>query len=288
MSIAPINGIKIYYEKFGNGSPIIFIHGAYGGIDSSVTPRKNDWVDKLKGSHTVITYDRRSAGRSSYPDEVHSIDILASDLSELINYLELKNPIVIGSSAGGLIALRYAFEFQKNIKKLILVNTSYRMWKNPTRIRASQELIRRHEILEKHGIKKAYDILMNEPAFITFYMSQDDIDKKVSYYSKEEAKKLSNELSIEDTMKYYMGELRNQFAYVDLDYASRLNEIIVDTLVIHGDADVQVPYSLGVELAKGIKGSKFITIPGAGHGLMANNETINHIKEFCGNLDENN
>ena len=91
MSIAPINGIKIYYEKFGNGSPIIFIHGAYGGIDSSVTPRKNDWVDKLKGSHTVITYDRRSAGRSSYPDEVHSIDILASDLSELINYLELKN-----------------------------------------------------------------------------------------------------------------------------------------------------------------------------------------------------
>ena len=93
---------------------------------------------------------------------------------------------------------------------------------------------------------------------------------------------------MEDTMKYYMGELRNQFAYVDLDYASRLDEIIVDTLVIHGDADVQVPYPLGVELAKGIKGSKFITIPGAGHGLMANNQTIDHIKEFCCNLDENN
>ena len=283
MSIASINGINIYYEKVGTGPPIIFSHGGYGGIDSSVTPRKNDWVEKLKDSYTVITYDRRSAGRSSYPDEIHSMDILAKDLEELINYLKLENPIVIGSSAGGPIALRYAFEFQKNIKKLILVNTSYRMWKNPSRIRASKELKRRHEILEKHGINKTYDMLINEPAFITFYMSQDDIDKKVSYYSKEEAKKLSKELSVEDTMKYYMGELRNQFAYIDIDFGSKLNEIFLETLVIHGDADVQVPYSLGVELAEGISSSKFVTIPGVGHGLMANQDAVNHIKEFCNN-----
>ena len=157
------------------------------------------------------------------------------------------------------------------------------MWKNPSRLKASKELIKRHEILEKYGIEKAYEILVNEPEFITFYMSKDDISKKISYYSKEDAKVLSNQLSIEQKMKYYMGELRNQFAYVNLDFGSRLSEINVETLVIHGDADVQVPYKLGVELAEGIYDSKFITILGAGHGLMANNETIDHIKEFCSN-----
>ena len=283
MPIASINGINIYYESVGEGPPIIFIHGAYGGVDSSVTPRKNDWVEQLKNKNKIVTYDRRSAGRSSYPNETHTIDILSKDLEELIKYLELTNPIVIGSSAGGLIALKYAFDFQKYIKKLILVNTSYRMWKNPSRLKASKELIKRHEILEKYGIEKAYEILVNEPEFITFYMSKDDISKKISYYSKEDAKVLSNQLSIEDKMKYYMGELRNQFAYANLDFGSRLSEINVETLVIHGDADVQVPYKLGVELAEGIYDSKFITILGAGHGLMANNETIDHIKEFCSN-----
>ena len=104
MSVATLNGIDIFYEIAGYGPPIIFIHGGYGGADSTVIPRDDSWVPSLSESNTIITYDRRSAGRSSYPNEIHSLDMLTTDLRELILYLDLNKPTIIGSSAGGPIS----------------------------------------------------------------------------------------------------------------------------------------------------------------------------------------
>ena len=80
MSVATLNGIDIFYEIAGEGPPIIFIHGGYGGADSTVMPRDDSWVPSLSESNTIITYDRRSAGRSSYPNEIHSLDMLTTCL----------------------------------------------------------------------------------------------------------------------------------------------------------------------------------------------------------------
>ena len=78
-----------------------------------------------------------------------------------------------------------------------------------------------------------------------------------------------------------MGILRNQFAYADSDLSSRLNEITIPTLVIHGDSDNQVPYPLGKELSEQIPNSQLVTIPNAGHSLMYWDKTIESIKSFC-------
>ncbi|MQG50357.1 MAG: alpha/beta hydrolase, partial [SAR202 cluster bacterium] len=43
MSVATLNGINIFYEIVGNGPPVVFIHGGYGGADSTVMPRDDSW-----------------------------------------------------------------------------------------------------------------------------------------------------------------------------------------------------------------------------------------------------
>ena len=84
-----------------------------------------------------------------------------------------------------------------------------------------------------------------------------------------------------DQVRYAIGELRNQAAYLDSDLRERLGEINLPTLVVHGDGDLQVPYALGVELANGIAGAELVTVPGAGHGVMGWTTAVEAIRGFC-------
>ena len=287
MSVATLNGIDIFYEIAGEGPPIIFIHGGYGGADSTVIPRDDSWVPSLSKSNTIITYDRRSAGRSSYPNEIHSLDMLTTDLRELILHLDLNKPTIIGSSAGGPISLNYTLNFQDDVDKLILVNTSSRLWKNNYRTNACIELKSRHKTLDNLGPDKAFEILRNEPSLLSLYLPPEgsgpipEERKPIVATRNQEIKKLTSSLTNNAKAIYAMGILRNQFAYADSDLSSRLNEITIPTLVIHGDSDNQVPYPLGKELSEQIPNSQLVTIPNAGHALMYWDKTIESIKSFC-------
>jgi len=287
MSVATLNGIDIFYEITGDGPPIIFIHGGYGGTNTTVIPRDDSWVPCLSESNTIITYDRRSAGRSSYPNEIHSLDMFTTDLRELILYLGLNKPTIIGSSAGGPISLNYTLNFQHDIEKLILVNTSSRLWKNNYRTNACVELKSRHNTLENLGPDKAFESLLNEPSLLSLYLPAEgsgpipEERKPIVAARNQETNQLTSSLTEHEKAIYDMGTLRNQFAYVDSDLSSRLNEITIPTLVIHGDSDNQVPYPLGQELSEQIPNAQFVTIPNAGHGLMYWEKTIESIKTFC-------
>ena len=88
----------------------------------------------------------------------------------------------------------------------------------------------------------------------------------------------------DEKIKYFIGELLNLSAYIDADITGLLSGINVPTLVVHGDADTQVPFYLGKDLSAQIKGSQFVTIAGAGHGLMRWPDAVNEIKRFCDHL----
>ena len=89
-----------------------------------------------------------------------------------------------------------------------------------------------------------------------------------------------NTLSHQKHRSYVLGELRNLGAYLSVDLRDSLQTLTVPTLILHGDADSQVPYMLGKELWDLIPNSKFVTIPGAGHGLMSWPQTIDEIRRF--------
>ena len=95
--------IEIYYEDHGAGQPVVLIHGY---------PLSGRAWDKqvpvlLEAGYRVITYDRRGFGKSSQPATGYDYDTFAADLNTLLEYLDLRNAVLVGHSMGTGEVTRY-------------------------------------------------------------------------------------------------------------------------------------------------------------------------------------
>lgn len=115
-----VNGVKLYYEKIGEGEPLILIHG--NGESHKVFDTA---AYALKDSFTVYSIDSRGHGKSSDIKEYHYED-MADDIYCFIKQLNINKPVVYGFSDGGIIALLLAVRHSEALKSIIAsgVNTS--------------------------------------------------------------------------------------------------------------------------------------------------------------------
>lgn len=100
----------------GKGRPVVFIHGWLGSSKS--WDRVKPYLDL---ENPLVFYDQRCHGKSSCSSFL--IEDLAEDLHNLIEELELEDPILVGHSMGGMTALRYSIDYQ-NFSGLCLLGTS--------------------------------------------------------------------------------------------------------------------------------------------------------------------
>jgi pimeloyl-ACP methyl ester carboxylesterase len=110
---APVNGIKIWYATFGNGAPVILLHG---GLANS-----NYWgklVPALAKHYRVIVVDSRGHGRSSRDAQPYGYDLMASDVTALMDYLKIKKAALVGWSDGAIIGLDIAMHHPERLTKL--------------------------------------------------------------------------------------------------------------------------------------------------------------------------
>ncbi|AWR94663.1 alpha/beta fold hydrolase [Acidianus brierleyi] len=119
MPFAILDEVKIYYEMFGEGKPIVFIHHLAGSYKS--WSQQSYYFSK---KYNVLVYDLRGHGRSSVPLSPYRIEDHVRDLNSLLEYLEIKNPIIVGHSIGTLIALDFALKY--SLDKLILIGALYK------------------------------------------------------------------------------------------------------------------------------------------------------------------
>ena len=280
MPKAQINGVDLHYEVDGQGPVLAFIHGGFGGEGSSVLPRQRDWQQVIAKDYSVITYDRRSAGQSEYPEDGYTLPTFASDLRELLRRLGIQRAVVMGDSAGGPIALTYALNYADTVDALILVETASRLMND----RAREGIRRQVEVLEREGPAAAFDFIQKQQAdggqTLASRLSVPSQRMEAFQRRQRQVDELVGKLTREQRITYTAGEVRNRSAYLDSDLTGRLNEIDVPTLVVHGDADEVVPTSSGEALAAGIRDAQLKIIAGAGHGLTQWPETITAIKEF--------
>lgn len=115
---AKINGIELCYEIFGEGYPIILIHG-FGARKEGFKCQ----IPALSKEFKVITFDNRGAGKSERVNEVYTMHTLADDVRGLLDFLEIKKTHVLGTSMGGLIAQQFVLKYPEYVNKLVLVNT---------------------------------------------------------------------------------------------------------------------------------------------------------------------
>lgn len=117
---ASIDNTKLYYEIQGNGKPVVFIHGWSCSHETAAGV-----VDIVKENYRCISYSHRGHGPSECPEKGFTIDQLARDLKELIDYLELKDVVLVGHSMGGHTIYSYISQFGcENISKIIILDMS--------------------------------------------------------------------------------------------------------------------------------------------------------------------
>lgn len=108
-----VNGINLYYEKYGSGPPVIFLHGN----GESVEIYKD--IPELLPEHTVYLIDSRNHGKSDKTSEI-SYDLIKNDIRLFIQELHIEKPVICGFSDGGIVGLLLAIEYPFLLEKLIL------------------------------------------------------------------------------------------------------------------------------------------------------------------------
>ena len=114
---AAINGLKLYYEVYGTGQPLILLHGGLGliGMFESILPA-------LAQQRQIIGIELEGHGHTALLDRPLSFEQMADDIAVLIGQLNLANADLFGYSLGGGVALQMAIRHPELVRKLIVVS----------------------------------------------------------------------------------------------------------------------------------------------------------------------
>jgi pimeloyl-ACP methyl ester carboxylesterase len=114
------DGARIYYETYGNGRPILVLHGGLGSIEMM-----NFQIRALAKSHFVIAPDSRGHGRSSDSNAPLSYALMSDDMSGLMDHLKLDRVDVVGWSDGAIIGLDLAMRHPKQVNRLVAISANF-------------------------------------------------------------------------------------------------------------------------------------------------------------------
>ena len=106
-------GIKLYYETYGEGEPLLLLHGNGGSIENMANQ-----IPFFSQHYKVIAIDTRSHGKSKDPSDSLSFEQIVDDFNALLDTLHLDSCYVIGWSDGGIDALLLAIRHPDKVKKM--------------------------------------------------------------------------------------------------------------------------------------------------------------------------
>ena len=118
---AEVNGINLYYEVHGAGSPLILLHGGLmsGEMFAPILPT-------LTARHQVILVDLQGHGRTADIDRPMDMRLMADDIAALIDHLGLERPDVAGFSLGGGVAFHLASRHPGKVRRMVMASAGIR------------------------------------------------------------------------------------------------------------------------------------------------------------------
>ncbi|MGW5053602.1 alpha/beta fold hydrolase [Actinokineospora sp. NPDC004072] len=117
---APVNGLQMYYEIHGSGDPVVLLHGALSGIETSF----GAVLPLLAKTRRVIAVEVQGHGRTADVDRPLSYQQVADDVAALLRHLGVERADVFGYSMGSGIALELALRHPEAVRKLVLASVS--------------------------------------------------------------------------------------------------------------------------------------------------------------------
>lgn len=116
MPKASVNGVELYYETQGEGTPVMLVAG-YGGVGSFWAPQMEPFSKQFQ----TILHDHRGHGQSTHDDSIeYSIDQMADDIVGLMDKLGIEKAHYVGHSLGGFIGQNIGLRYPDRFHSLVL------------------------------------------------------------------------------------------------------------------------------------------------------------------------
>jgi len=226
----PVNGIDLYYEEQGSGTPLVLIHG--------FTSAGLSWanhVAALASTYRVVVPDLRGHGRSTGAPETIHHDQFAADLVALLDHLDVDRAHFVGHSSGGMCLLFVGSRHPERVRTLTLVSATY---------------------------------TFDEAARRQMYLVADNAGKQPDAVAW--ARRLHGAVHGDDYWQtladVFRGFADNHAAELPFQ-PDDLRAITRPTLVLHGDRDVFFPVNIPVTMYQAIPNAELCILPATNHGL---------------------
>lgn len=237
--------MKLFYKHFGEGKPLVILHGLMGMLDNWQGPAK-----RLAEDYSVYIVDARNHGHSPHDDEF-TYQAMADDLLELVEELSLDEILLLGHSMGGKTAMKFAQQHPDYVEKLIVADIAPRNY--PVH---HQQILKALNSVDLNVVKsrKAAEAIMAE------YIPEPGTRQFL----------LKNLYWIERGQLAWRINLEAITANIGL-----IGEGIYDrqfskpTLFVRGETSDYIQDTDWPEIELGFTDAELVTIPGAGHWVHA-------------------
>ena len=238
--------MKLHYRTMGGGQPIIILHGVFGTSDNWQT-----FAKQLADRYQIFLPDQRNHGLSPH-DDAFDYHVMSEDILEFIEEHKLKNPIILGHSMGGKVAMFFATKYPDQFEKMIVVDIAPRAYP-----------VHHQKILEALGAVRINEIGSRKEA-------EDQMKPYIADFGIRQflLKNLKREDNDTFTWKLNLPVIRKNI--------ERIGEAVDDSravekpvLFVGGEKSEYIRKDDHPLIARIFPQSRIVTIPGAGHWIHA-------------------
>ena len=249
-----VNGIQLAYERRGQGTPLVLLHGY--PLDHHLW---DEVLPLLEGKFDIIAPDLRGFGESTTVDSPYTMDDYASDIAGLLDQLGIQKAAIAGHSMGGYVALAFARLFPERVSGLGLVSSQ-----------VLADAIDRKEGRYKSAAEVAENGIGSVVATMTPKFTADEDLQVLARTSMERQQPAA-----------YIGALKAMAERKDS--TPLLSSLKVPVVIIHGDSDALIPVDRAREVKAALPQAHLVEISGAGHMPMieAKEKTAEALKDLA-------
>jgi DNA-binding winged helix-turn-helix (wHTH) protein/pimeloyl-ACP methyl ester carboxylesterase len=266
------DGAHIAYSIAGQGPVLVKAANWLNHLEFELkSPVWRHWLPVLTEHHTLVRYDERGNGLSSWNITDFSFEAWLRDFEQLIDELELKRFSLLGISQGAAVAVWYAAKYPEKVERLVLHGSFARGW---MRRPIPHEIEKRNAFMTLARLGWGKDNPAFRQMFTTLYMP-DCLPEYQEWW---------NELQRVCTSPENAVQLMNAAGKINV--VDLLPNVKCPTLVMHCSDDEAVPIAEGRLVAARIPKSQFVELPSRNH-LVIHSEPawpifVNKLSEFMG------
>lgn len=243
-----IHGLQVNLYGDKSAQPLVFIHGF--PFDHTLW---SDVISQLEDKYYCIAYDIRGFGSSEHGRGQFTMECYVDDLGNLLNELDVVNPILVGFSMGGYIALRAHEKFKSTFKALILANTKSTADDDAAKLKRAAAIAS----IESEGVEPFLD------RFFSVAFSENFAEREPQILEELKTKIMNFSL---------IGIKGGLLAMISrTDTTKSLEETEIPVLLITGENDKIIPPDTMANMANGIQNSTYVCLKGSGHMSMVEN-----------------